>query len=224
MNKDINIFDFGSKENYIINHKVLYCKNKNDVNKFLFRKDIGSLCENHSYEINVDSLIGRKYIVGNNEIDDGGEMDIYKKIYLINIQELVDGDSLYDIELIGNIYRVYIIIDNLITMKITNNFKNNKKINIPEFKVLKPYPLISTEFSKFHIGIEMNNDYVEGINEKIHLNFKTGYYNSYNRVFILKNTKYNIYFTECQDIATNNLLILNGKCIPIIFNTLEYFV
>lgn len=226
MNKDISIFDFSSKNEYIKNHKILYCKNKNDVNKFIFRQDIGSLVENHSYEINVNSLIGRKFLVGNYEIDDGSEMDIYKKIYLINIQELIDSDTLFDIELIGNIYKVYIIIDNLIIMKIINNFKNNKKISISEFKILKPYPLISCSFSKIQIGVEMNEDFEFEKNEMIHLNFKTGYFNITNRSIIVSIPKYNIYFTNTDDMLSNtsNLMIINGKCIPIIYNMLEYYV
>jgi hypothetical protein len=226
MSKEKSIFDFNNPIGYLKNHKVLYCKNKNDVNKFIFRQDTETLCENHSYEITVDSLIGRKYLLGNHEIDDGVDTDTYKKIYLININDLVDSDGIYDIELIGNIYKVYYIIDNLIVMKVINNFSDNKRINIPEFKILKPYPLINTIYSKIQIGIEMNHNFKENTNEKIHLNFKGLYFNMLNKNIILRNSKYNIYFTECKDVGceTSNLMIMNGKCIPIIYNPLEYFI
>jgi hypothetical protein len=226
MSKEKTIFEFDNPRGYIKNHKILYCKNKNDINKFIFRQDIETLCENHSYEINIDSLIGRKFLIGNHEIDDGVKVDEYKKIYLISIKDLIEGDGIYDIELIGNIYKVYFMIDNLIVMKVINNFSDNNRIIIPEFNILKPYPLSNTIYSKVHIGIEMNHNYIEGKNEKVHLNFKGLYYNLFNRNSIIKYPKFNIHFTESNDIGSesSNLMIINGKCIPILLNPLEYYI
>lgn len=220
------IFDFNKKEGYIWNPRILYCKNKNDVNKFVTRDDIDILCENFSYEINVDSLTGRKFQPMNSEIDDGNIKDFYKKIHLINISELIASDLLYDIELVGNIYRAYIIIDDLIVMKITNHLSKNINIRIPEFTLNKPFPIGVTTFTNMFIGIEMNNKYEEGKNEKINVNFKGGHFNLYGKTAIMREQRFKINFTENNslDLFNSHLLFMVGKCIPFIDKTIEYYI
>jgi hypothetical protein len=221
-----NIFDFNNEKGYILNPRILYCKNKNDVNKFVTRDDIDILCENFSYEINVDSLIGRKFVLNNNEIDNGNIQNIYKKIFMINISNLVSTDLLYDVELVGNIYRVYFIIDDLFIMKITNQVKKNINIKLPEFTINKPFPLLNTDFSNIYIGIEMNNKYLEGMNEKININFKGGHLNLYWKTFLLNIPNFSLNFDEKKnlEIKKSYILFILRKCIPFIDKTLEYFI
>ncbi len=92
-----NIFNFVDEEGYIKGPRILDCKNKNDVNKFITRGDIDILCENFSYEINIDSLIGRRFLPKNMEMDNGNIQHFYKKIFMINLSELVSPDFIYDI-------------------------------------------------------------------------------------------------------------------------------
>lgn len=223
-----NIFDFNNINGYIKTPKILHCKNKIDVNKFCNRRDISILIENYSYEIMVNSLLGRKFLLGNNNIDNGVINDKYKKIFLININDLCIGDFVYDIELVGNIYNVYIIIDDTIIMKVNNQFSNNLSIKIPEFNLYKPLPGGNLIISKIQIGIEMNNKYNEMNNEKIHINLKCGNYNVNNRMIIIQQPKFNIYMTECKNIGfnvwENFLMIFAGKCIPFFNKTLEYYI
>lgn len=221
-----NIFNFNEEDGYIKCPRLLACKNKNDVNKFITRNDIDILSENFSYEINVDSLIGRRFLPRNFDIDDGNIQEVYKKIYMVNLNDLVSSDLLYDIELVGNIYRAYVIIDDLIVMKITNNLSKNLNIRIPEFTINNPYPLITTTYTKICIGVEMNSKYMENKNEKIHLNFKGGHLNLTNKTLLMKMHKFNMKFSEFNslDIIKPHLLFLIGKCIPFIDKTLEYFI
>jgi hypothetical protein len=221
-----NIFNFDKKEGYIWNPRMLFCKNKNDVNRFITRSDIDILTENFSFEINVDSLIGRKFLPMNNEIDDGNIQDIYKKVYLINISDLVSSDLIYDIELVGNIYRTYVIIDDLVVMKITNQLSKNINIRIPEFTLNKPFPIGYTTFTNILIGVEMTNKYEEGNNEKIHLNLKGGHFNLYGKTSLMREQKFKINFIENKslDLYNSHLLFMVGKCIPFIDKTIEYYL
>ncbi len=144
------------------------------------------------------------------------------------MNEIALGDLLYDIELTGNIYRAYVILDNMYVMKVHNQFSNNYHLKIPEFTLNKPYPLNITAYTKFMLGIEMNNSFEEGKNEKIHLGFKIGNLNINNKTRLMKEFKFNIYMNECTnidfDIYGNYLMIFSGKCIPIILKPLEYYI
>jgi hypothetical protein len=160
------------------------------------------------------------------EIDNGNINDFYKKIYMINLSDLVSSDLIYDIEVVGNIYRAYLIIDDLIVMKITNNLLKNINIRIPEFTINNPYPLMNTTYTKIFIGVEMNEKYVENIGEKIHLNLKGGHLSLINKTTLMRIHKFNMNFLEYKGFESfkPHLLFLIGKCIPFIDKTLEYFI
>ena len=195
----INCLTLDDPNGYIPIHTSKEFKNRKKAIKNLLINNFISTNEKIEVEIPIDNL--PRKIMRNKH-----NPSIGKKAYYYDLKQIYNGcDGIYDIKVYGDIYKISLLSDNDVIMKIINKDPTNTVIKFPVFNYRNPIPVIDLD-NTLSFMIEMNQNFNQNFNESIIIKMSCNYYNKKYRKCIIKNP-INIQFNN-----GNKLLILAGMC------------
>lgn len=216
-----DIFNFLSKDYYVNDHETYICKNRTEMNNLIPNNLYQEYVEYFDFDINVSKLIGRKFNYNDSFdlIDDGKSKNKFRKIYLLPINDLGMGmDVLYNFVLTGNIYRVFLIVDNNYCLCYTNKYSDNKIVKLSLFSAKKPLPVINTFASIIQLGIELNQDASD--DENINIRFVGGFFDLQSKKTLVS-SNFKIYLDNFYE---NYLQVYMGKLLCFYKYTVNYIL